>query len=183
MSLNWEFFYFCLIKIQLDWHAEKTRQWVVDESVTSCPKCQIEFSMLRRRHHCRQCGGIFCWQPRVQKIIFFLGSKINKKVFFFLYLNFKIRTLNSVQTSQKFFQAQVNLSASANLVPYQPNSKISEFRTFCLSKNFGVNFKISKKGYLIIWILNFRCSRLPCYNSAFENSYFKNFFNSPVSSE
>ena len=47
---------------QLEWHAEKTRQWVDDTSVTSCPKCDVEFSMMRRRHHCRQCGGIFCWQ-------------------------------------------------------------------------------------------------------------------------
>eukprot|EP01060_Flectonema_neradi_P013911 TRINITY_DN2062_c0_g1_i1.p1 TRINITY_DN2062_c0_g1~~TRINITY_DN2062_c0_g1_i1.p1 ORF type:complete len:471 (+),score=80.13 TRINITY_DN2062_c0_g1_i1:93-1505(+) len=36
--------------------------WVPDSDVASCMKCNNRFSMLRRRHHCRRCGGIFCYK-------------------------------------------------------------------------------------------------------------------------
>ncbi|XP_019854073.1 PREDICTED: ultraviolet-B receptor UVR8-like [Amphimedon queenslandica] len=34
--------------------------WVPDEEVKSCMACKKSFTAIRRRHHCRQCGGIFC---------------------------------------------------------------------------------------------------------------------------
>lgn len=37
-------------------------QWVKDDSVTSCHRCQSVFTVLNRRHHCRCCGKIFCGQ-------------------------------------------------------------------------------------------------------------------------
>lgn len=49
-------------QIQVAWNNEKTRQWVDDASVSECPECTSEFSLLIRKHHCRKCGGIFCWQ-------------------------------------------------------------------------------------------------------------------------
>jgi len=36
------------------------RRWVVDEEVLSCPSCNLQFNSMRRRHHCRNCGKIFC---------------------------------------------------------------------------------------------------------------------------
>ncbi len=36
--------------------------WVRDDLVVSCEICNLEFSMFRRRHHCRCCGKIFCYQ-------------------------------------------------------------------------------------------------------------------------
>ena len=38
----------------------KIYQWVPDENVTKCNDCRTEFSMLNRKHHCRNCGKIFC---------------------------------------------------------------------------------------------------------------------------
>ena len=43
------------------WENEKTRRWVDDESVNTCQQCQEPFTMMVRRHHCRKCGGIFCY--------------------------------------------------------------------------------------------------------------------------
>jgi len=37
-----------------------TAKWVSDEDVTHCHKCTAEFTLLRRKHHCRLCGNIFC---------------------------------------------------------------------------------------------------------------------------
>lgn len=35
-------------------------RWVKDEEVDKCHKCQVKFSTFTRRHHCRECGRIFC---------------------------------------------------------------------------------------------------------------------------
>ena len=34
--------------------------WVSDDKVDKCHKCDISFSFINRRHHCRLCGRIFC---------------------------------------------------------------------------------------------------------------------------
>ena len=36
-------------------------KWVDDDTVTSCYNCNKTFSFLTRRHHCRFCGRIFCY--------------------------------------------------------------------------------------------------------------------------
>lgn len=35
-------------------------RWVSDAEVNSCAACGAKFSQLRRKHHCRQCGLVFC---------------------------------------------------------------------------------------------------------------------------
>jgi len=35
--------------------------WVDDKNVTKCYKCNSEFSFFYRKHHCRCCGRIFCY--------------------------------------------------------------------------------------------------------------------------
>ena len=35
--------------------------WVADEASDVCQQCSTEFAILVRRHHCRGCGGLFCW--------------------------------------------------------------------------------------------------------------------------
>ena len=34
--------------------------WVSDASASKCGDCSLPFTFLRRRHHCRACGGVFC---------------------------------------------------------------------------------------------------------------------------
>ena len=38
----------------------ETFTWVKDKNVENCYKCNIKFSLINRRHHCRNCGKIFC---------------------------------------------------------------------------------------------------------------------------
>lgn len=40
----------------------KLKKWINDSDVKKCYYCNIKFSMLRRKHHCRACGRIFCYQ-------------------------------------------------------------------------------------------------------------------------
>jgi len=39
---------------------ERSSNWERDADVSRCGACNIEFSMLLRKHHCRGCGKIFC---------------------------------------------------------------------------------------------------------------------------
>ncbi|XP_055389244.1 lateral signaling target protein 2 homolog [Condylostylus longicornis] len=34
--------------------------WIPDEDAPRCMACTIPFTAFRRRHHCRNCGGVFC---------------------------------------------------------------------------------------------------------------------------
>ena len=34
--------------------------WVHDNTTTACTECRLTFTIIRRRHHCRFCGLIFC---------------------------------------------------------------------------------------------------------------------------
>jgi len=35
-------------------------EWMRNEDTPSCMRCASAFSLSRRKHHCRQCGGVFC---------------------------------------------------------------------------------------------------------------------------
>ncbi|XP_065571990.1 zinc finger FYVE domain-containing protein 9-like isoform X2 [Artemia franciscana] len=34
--------------------------WIPDEDALNCMHCDIKFTLLKRRHHCRACGKVFC---------------------------------------------------------------------------------------------------------------------------
>ncbi|XP_028162037.1 lateral signaling target protein 2 homolog [Ostrinia furnacalis] len=34
--------------------------WVRDDTAPYCTQCQVRFTALERRHHCRECGRVFC---------------------------------------------------------------------------------------------------------------------------
>src|SRR5690606_6820666 len=36
-------------------------KWIPDSEAVACGFCSQPFSWLRRRHHCRCCGGVFCY--------------------------------------------------------------------------------------------------------------------------
>ncbi|KAM8908475.1 RUN and FYVE domain-containing protein 1 [Spinachia spinachia] len=40
--------------------ALKGHAWLKDDEATQCKQCEKEFSIARRKHHCRNCGDIYC---------------------------------------------------------------------------------------------------------------------------
>ncbi len=45
--------------------------WMKDEGMDSCVACSVKFSFSERRHHCRNCGQLFC-----SKFVLFLTNKL-----------------------------------------------------------------------------------------------------------
>eukprot|EP01117_Protostelium_nocturnum_P010394 TRINITY_DN3739_c0_g1_i1.p2 TRINITY_DN3739_c0_g1~~TRINITY_DN3739_c0_g1_i1.p2 ORF type:complete len:431 (+),score=119.20 TRINITY_DN3739_c0_g1_i1:418-1710(+) len=38
----------------------ESNNWMEDGDATHCPLCNVAFTLFKRKHHCRRCGGIFC---------------------------------------------------------------------------------------------------------------------------
>lgn len=69
-----------------------------DDMSNKCQMCEITFNFFRRKHHCRKCGGLFCY----------LCSNIFKEI----YLNnkaMKIRLCKCCVKDLKFQEELVKL--------------------------------------------------------------------------
>eukprot|EP00756_Hemistasia_phaeocysticola_P012371 Hpha_TRINITY_DN15191_c3_g2::TRINITY_DN15191_c3_g2_i2::g.128344::m.128344 len=44
-------------------------KWKPDKAATVCDQCWVDFTLLRRRHHCRACGGVFCGSCSEKKMV------------------------------------------------------------------------------------------------------------------
>lgn len=49
--------------------------WQPDFTTNSCNYCLISFSLLNRKHHCRKCGKIFCYNCWGEKIFLPIYNK------------------------------------------------------------------------------------------------------------
>lgn len=55
--------------------------WVKDDFVLGCTNCGIKFTVTQRRHHCRNCGEIFCGNCTSKTIALpALGYPANQKL-------------------------------------------------------------------------------------------------------
>ena len=43
-------------------------RWMKDDEVHICSLCNNKFTQIRRKHHCRQCGHVFCNKCSEQKV-------------------------------------------------------------------------------------------------------------------
>ena len=43
--------------------------WLKDEAVDNCMQCNAEFTFTERKHHCRDCGKIFCAKWAIESLV------------------------------------------------------------------------------------------------------------------
>ena len=48
------------LKNSINLDERRIHSWIKDENVKQCYKCSDTFSLLNRKHHCRNCGKIYC---------------------------------------------------------------------------------------------------------------------------
>eukprot|EP01094_Clydonella_sp_ATCC50884_P029032 TRINITY_DN8932_c0_g1_i1.p1 TRINITY_DN8932_c0_g1~~TRINITY_DN8932_c0_g1_i1.p1 ORF type:complete len:616 (-),score=137.67 TRINITY_DN8932_c0_g1_i1:259-2106(-) len=46
---------------------KKKRKWDQDSTTSLCTECEVKFTTTNRRHHCRNCGRIFCGQCTLKR--------------------------------------------------------------------------------------------------------------------
>jgi len=112
-------------------------KWVDDSSVDACMQCTTVFGVLKRKHHCRNCGRIFC-DKCTSKSAFVprLNSKKKERVcdgcFFVLSAATNVATLNVDNPSVTLVSSYAEISPKASNVvkaadiPPTPQKKVSE---------------------------------------------------------
>ena len=59
----------------INYLTKRTREkWVEDSAVTKCKSCNSTFRIYRRRHHCKNCGNVYCdscskYRSKIPKVI------------------------------------------------------------------------------------------------------------------
>ncbi len=53
------------------------RKWKDDTDVKECNSCQLPFSLTVRKHHCRNCGSIFCNECSSKQVSIILSRQLS----------------------------------------------------------------------------------------------------------
>jgi hypothetical protein len=53
---------------------QKSAHWEENSVVTSCTNCHEEFGILKKKHHCRVCGCIFCAKCSASDLFLFMSE-------------------------------------------------------------------------------------------------------------
>ena len=117
--------------------------WIQDKKVDKCYECNISFSFLTRKHHCRLCGRIFCYDCCNQfcEVPEILHTITNQSLWFFE--SETQRTCNKCFTEVNIINdSKIELCTFLNL----PLSIKELFQLRCISKKWCriINFLILK---------------------------------------
>lgn len=93
----------------------RMRAWVDDYMVNECYSCNAHFSFYNRKHHCRMCGRIFCYN--CSNIFRFLPQEL-------------IMTKNEVVHAPTIFMNWLNLSDREHRVCRSCNMQVNELEKY-----------------------------------------------------
>ncbi|CAF0973189.1 unnamed protein product [Rotaria sp. Silwood1] len=66
--------------LQIQTNKLNQRRWLNDDDINACMKCNQTFSVTQRKHHCRNCGNIFCDSCSSKTAIVAASSKKPQRV-------------------------------------------------------------------------------------------------------
>ncbi|XP_063952083.1 FYVE, RhoGEF and PH domain-containing protein 2-like [Lytechinus pictus] len=99
---------------------ERPPSFVKDEDTTMCMKCGLEFSLTRRRHHCRACGVVVCGKCSKYTAPLPYDDKRPNKVCSKCYYALKGEEDPAGASRKSFVDIDENKSYASNLWYFQP---------------------------------------------------------------
>ena len=89
------------IKNSLNLDERKIYSWIEDKNVVNCNQCITKFTLLNRKHHCRNCGKIFCQKCSDNFIIIPENIKTVDKKYNYMHYRTYFEFLNLNRTRER----------------------------------------------------------------------------------
>lgn len=89
------------IKNSLNLDERKIYSWIADKNVNDCNHCHTSFTFINRRHHCRNCGKIFCHNCSDNFIVIPENIKTVDKKYNYLHFRTYLEFLNLNKTLER----------------------------------------------------------------------------------
>lgn len=116
----------------------KRPTWVPDREAPSCHQCAKGFTFIRRRHHCRACGGVFCGACSSNRITI---PRLD-------YTSAEVRVCDHCwvrEAELRYRKPSVSLFASASLVPASAVRRRTRRQSLSKSSEVEINKNLLKR--------------------------------------
>ena len=64
---------------ELDFKGRNDQEWKDSAKVNNCAQCAKAFTLIERKHHCRECGGVYCGSCSAYKVV--ISGKLKRVIF------------------------------------------------------------------------------------------------------
>lgn len=124
------------LKISSDADTDRLTPWMSDSNAKQCYECGEKFTTIRRRHHCRVCGQIFCTKC--------CGEEIDTRLLG-LTNGGSVRACNYCHKIVNQYIDDKNVESSTSV----RDQELSQFREILLSKSFADNSNVDQTDSLL----------------------------------
>ena len=119
------------LKMSSDVGSDRLTPWMSDSNAKQCYECGEKFTTIRRRHHCRICGQIFCTKCCDEEIDTRLLGLPNRG---------SVRACNYCHKIVNQYINERNLDSSTSV----RDPELSQFREILFSKSFTDNSSVDQ---------------------------------------
>ena len=125
-------------------------RWVLDGEVFNCQMCGVKFDMLKRKHHCRRCGGVFCKACTPHRRLLPEGSMITVGgIAAKLNPRNPQRVCRTCQAELDPLQSQLCVSIGNSIKENNANKEGTKSHTAAFTEGFTLGAEIRKASYTV----------------------------------